>query len=70
MGRGIKAAEDVHQRGFAAAGGADDGDELPDFNVQRDIIQGADLLPAQVVVLAQIADFDQCHTRANACSLH
>ncbi len=61
LGGRVQAAEDVHQRGFAAAGRADDGDEFTLLDVQRDVVQGADFLLAKAVDLADIAEFDEGH---------
>ena len=57
----VEAAEDVHQRGFAAARGPDDGDEFARVDVERDVVQRADFLAAEVVNLADVAEFDEGH---------
>ena len=48
FGGRIQAAENVHQRGFAAAGGPNDRDEFARFDVEGNIIQRANFLPAQL----------------------
>ena len=59
--RRIQAAEDVHQGGLAAAGRADDRDELSFLDVQGHVVQRADFLLAEAVDLADVAEFDQGH---------
>ena len=52
----VHAADDVEQRGFARAGGADDGGELPLFNGQRNVIKRNDAVHVLSVDLAQVFD--------------
>ena len=59
--RRIEAAEDVHERGFAAARRADDGDEFAAVDVEVDVVERADFLAAEVVDLADVAEFDEGH---------
>jgi hypothetical protein len=59
--RRIKAAEDVHQRGLAAAARTDDGDELASVDVQRKVVQSTNLFPAQMINLADVAKLDERH---------
>ena len=56
--RRIQAADDVHQGGFAAAGGADDADEFMGINVHGGVIQGTDALVADGVHLADVSEVD------------
>ena len=55
--RGVKAPEDVHERSLAGAGWSDDGDELPCFNGKIYTPEGADLLAAPPVGLADTGGF-------------
>jgi hypothetical protein len=48
---GVQPAQHIQQSGFSAAGGADDGGELPPFDLQIHAVQGADLGVAGAVVL-------------------
>ena len=64
FGGRIQAAQDVHQRGLAAAGRADDRDELALLDVQGHVVQRADFLLAEAVDLADVAEFDQGHGEA------
>ena len=57
--RRIEAADEVHQRGLARAGGAHDGDVFVVADVERDAAQGLHLLlRAHVVGAPQILDHD------------
>ena len=58
----VQTADDVHQRGFAGAGGADHADEFVGVNVHGRVIERAHPLVAHGVELAEIADID--HGRA------
>src|SRR5688572_27096658 len=51
----------MHQRGLAAAGRTDDGNEFALVDVERDIVQRANFFAAQMVNLADVAEFDECH---------
>ena len=59
----------MHQGGFAAAGRADDRNEFAGLDIERHIIQRADLLAAEVVDLADVAEFDQSHRAEPAARL-
>jgi len=61
MGGRIQAAEQLQQRGFAAAAGTADGDEIARFNGQIDAAQG--LNASLIVALAQVAHLQ------NGCSI-
>ena len=50
----IQTANDVHQGGFAGAGGAHDGKIVPLFHGEIDIFQHPHRLPALLVVLADV----------------
>ena len=53
VGRDIQAAQDVHQRGLARARLAQDAQELPEWDRQRNVIQRAHLVfPALIVDFA------------------
>src|SRR5215467_12847504 len=68
-GRGkIHAADKVQQGGFAAAAAAHDRCKFAWFERQRDAVQGADLLAVGVIVLVDVAQFDQRHD-GGSCSL-
>ena len=59
LGGRIEAADQVHQRGLAGAGGAHDGDVLVVLDAQRDAAQGLHLLlRAHIVGAPQILDDD------------
>ena len=47
----VQPAQHIQQSGFSAAGGADDGGELPPFDLQIHAVQGADLGVAGAVIL-------------------
>ena len=53
-----EAAEDVEERGFAGAGGADDGDELAGGDGEVDVAEGGDLEFAGAVGLAEVLGED------------
>ena len=59
--RRIQTAEDVHEGGFAAARGTDDGDEFACVDVERDVVEGADFFVAKAVDFADVAEFDEWH---------
>src|ERR1051326_2176187 len=59
--RSIQAAEDMHQRGLAAARGANDRNELTFVNIELDIIQRANFFIAKAINLTDVAEFDQWH---------
>ena len=52
--RHVQTADDVHQRGLAAAGGADDAHELLRENVQRHMVERVDALLADLVDLGNV----------------
>jgi hypothetical protein len=54
--RPIQAADDVHERGLAGAGGPGDGDELAGLDREGHAAQGADLVVAHSVDLRQVLD--------------
>ncbi len=54
----VEAADEVHQRGFAGAGGAHDGDVLVVADAEVDAAQGVDLLVAHLVGLPEIVGDD------------
>ena len=59
LGRRVEAADEVHERGFAGAGGAHDGHVLVVLDAQGDAAQGLDLLlGAHVVGAPEILDDD------------
>jgi hypothetical protein len=58
LGRGVEAADEVHQRRLAGAGGAHDGDVLVVLDAQVDAAQGVDLLVAHLVGLPEIVGDD------------
>jgi hypothetical protein len=55
---GVEAADEVHQRGFAGAGGSHDRDVLVVADAEVDATQGVDLLVAHLVGLPQIVGDD------------
>ena len=55
LGGRVEAADEVHQRGFAGAGGAHDGDVLVVADAEVDAAEGVDLLVAHLVGLPEIA---------------
>ena len=57
----VQAAQNVHQRGFPAAGRSDNRNELAFLDVQRHVIQRADFLVAETINLADVSQFDQGH---------
>ena len=57
----VEATQDVHQRGFAAARRADDGDEFTLQDVERHVVQRANLLAAQMINFADAAKLNQGH---------
>src|SRR5262245_24038924 len=61
MGRGIEAAEDMHQRRFAAARWSDDRDEFAGIDVEVNVIECTDFLAAEMVDFADAAEFDESH---------
>ena len=61
-GRDVYPGNDVKQRGFTGAGGADDGGKFPLRNGQRDVVQGGHLIVPFAVSFAQILDFQKFHT--------
>ncbi len=63
VGGAVEAAQGVHERRFPGAGRADQGDELPLFDVQRHLLKRQDLHLPQVIRLAQVPQFDQGHPR-------
>ena len=56
--RAVHAADDVHQRRLARAGGTHDREPLAFFNIQVDIVQGEHLF---VVRLGDVLQFKQTH---------
>ena len=61
MIRNIQAADNIHQRRLAAAGGTDDADKLPGIDVQRGMIQRPDPFLADLIYLAKVLNVD--HTQ-------
>ncbi len=55
---GVEAADEVHQRGFAGAGGAHDGDVLVVADAEVDAAESVDLLVAHLVGLPEIVGDD------------
>ena len=58
-GRLVQAAQNIHERGFAAAAGAHDGDKLAPLDADVDAAQGMHLGFAQIVVLVHVVDLNQ-----------
>ena len=58
LGGRVEAADEVHQRGFAGAGGAHDGDVLVVADAEVDAAEGVDLLVAHLVGLPEIVGDD------------
>ena len=56
----VQAADDVHAGGFARAGLAHDGHELPRLDPHGDMIQRLDDGVAHMIILAHLVEFDQC----------
>jgi len=54
----LEAADDAQQRRLAAAGGADEGDELVVGDVEADILERLDLVAALAEQLADLLDGD------------
>ena len=54
----VEAAEDVHQRGFAGAGLADDGDEIAFLDGEADVFQNVDAVGAFAEIAVDVAAFD------------
>ena len=55
---------DAEQRGFAAAGGAEDRDELLRVHPERDVLEGGHLLPAPVAIRLGQPVHDDAHGEA------
>ncbi len=55
----VQAADDVHAGGFAGAGLAHDGHELPLLNLKGDAVRRLDRGVTHLVVLAHLPEFDQ-----------
>ena len=60
-GGAVQAAQHVQQGAFAAAGGADDGDELALLHRQVHAVQGFDQRVAAAVVFFQVMGLQDCH---------
>ena len=60
--RGIEAAEHVHERRFAAAARAHDGEVFVAMNLQRDTAQRVDDFLAHHVFLGDVLDVDDDRT--------
>ena len=58
VGRGIEAADEVHQRGLAGAGRAHDGDVLVVADADVDAAEGVDLLVAHLVGFPDVVGDD------------
>ena len=56
----IHAADDVHQRGFSGAGGAQDGDKFPLSHLEADVLQdGYLLIPKHIALIDVVHVYDQ-----------
>ena len=60
-GRPVEAAEDVHQRGLARAGGAHQRDHLAALDRQRDALEHRHVDLAEVVGLVDVFEADEFH---------
>ena len=60
-GRGIEAAEQVHEGGLAAAAGTDDGEEFALLDPQTHPIQRADLLIADTIGFFDVFEKNEGH---------
>ena len=58
LGGRLEAADDVQERGLAAAGGTHDGDELILVDVEVDAVQGNHLTLASLELLHHMVDVD------------
>jgi len=58
-GRGIEAADDVHERRFARARGAHDGHVFVGVDLEVDAVQGMDLLRSHLIDAVEVANPDQ-----------
>ena len=61
-----KPAQQVEQRGLAAAGGPYHADELPFLNTEGDASESLNLDLSDVVGLTQFLRFDKCSSHAHA----
>jgi len=57
----VQAAEQVQERGLAAAGRAHDGDEIPPLDGEVDARQRVDRLRAQPVLLPELRGLEDGH---------
>ena len=58
-GRGlVQATEQIHERGFAAAAGAHNGEKFATLNLQADAAQGVHARFTQIVILVNILHTD------------
>jgi hypothetical protein len=51
----------MHQSGFTAAGRTDYRNEFAAFNVERYVVQSANLFVAETVDFADVSEFDESH---------
>ena len=70
VGRGVEAAEKVHQRRLAGAGRADDGHHLTGRDVEVDALERFDFHFAGVVHLADVRHFDDGAGLVHGFSVH
>lgn len=61
-GGSIEAAEEVHEGGFSATAGTDDGNKLTLFDSEAHTIEGANLLIADTVDFTDILEKDEAHS--------
>jgi hypothetical protein len=60
-GQGLEPGHDPQQRGLAATGGAEEGEELIVQNIQRHVLKGHHLLGATAICLVNAKDVYCCH---------
>ena len=56
----------MHQCGFTTPGRPDNRNKFTGFDIERYVIQGANLLVAETVDLADITKFDEGHEERDA----
>ncbi len=60
----VQSTQQMHERGFAASAGSDDGGKLTGFEFEIHAVEGKNLLFADDITPTHIVKFDQCHWEA------